>query len=164
MCGCVLEPTNNSNIIKLSFLFLTSFTFYILRYTLLNPAFFNFITISNKFFDVGGNKFKNKIDIFHFFTCFIKKVRHFVLFGKINLPIGNKKIDNRYFNFMSGHFCWVGGDVNRKIKKCCMVLIFIFFLFLLKYTPLRLHGTPDTILHTRTTLLKTFKGAKVIVA
>ena len=75
-----------------------------------------------------------------FFTCFTEKVLHFILFGKINLPIGNKKIDNRYFNFMSGQFLlgrrgrksknknilaliwniWIGGGMVNKVRDFCI--------------------------------------------
>ncbi len=71
-----------------------------------------------------GINFKIKLTFFFFLhvTCFIENVRHFVLFGKTNLPIGNKKIDNRYFNFISSQFLlgWRGHKTeNKKMLAFC---------------------------------------------
>ena len=51
-----------------------------------------------------------------------KKNRHFVLFGKINLPIGNKKVDNRHFNFMSGKVLLGRRRGKTKNKKKMLAL------------------------------------------
>ncbi len=89
---------------------------------LLRSAFFNFsfTTISNKFLmQEEGIHFKIKLIFSIFFTCFIEKVRHFVLLGKINIP--SKIKNSRHFNFMSGQFSQ--GRRGRKMKNKKMLAL-----------------------------------------
>ena len=52
------------------------------------------------------------MDIFQFLTCFIEKVCGF---WKNKSPRRNKKLDNSYFNFISGQFLL--GRRGRKTKN-----------------------------------------------
>ncbi len=61
-------------------------------------------------------KIKLAVSVFYMFYRKSSPYRTF-FFGKINLAIGNKKIDNRYFNLCRVNFCWDGGDVKRRGRK-----------------------------------------------